>query len=543
MTRKLEGIVTEVKRNNSWQNPITGVGGPRDKSANFVHVPEHRVHNSHQWQELYNGDDVAKKIASSVVNTAFSLGFKFRADAVDSLQVQQVNDVISDMDVANKMRRSLIAARRDGGAAMFIGTDDPNTEAELGEGVGVRFLTELEIDELHPTGQNDDPLKADFGAITHYEMAPLYGTTQQGTIIHASRIIRFDGEDADKRRKEQLDWWGESIYSSIYDALQAFHVAHKSACAAMASSNLLIYKLKGLAKILEHGEGELLRKRMDIVDRSWSAVQGIAIDSEGESVERLSIDLAELSPLLDRFSVRLAAAAEQPVAVFMGQQPAGLNATGESDIRLWYDKVASWRANNVQNKLESLVRRIIIDPDGPTGGKEPDEWSIEWPPLWQETGVEKATVRSTISATDVSLIDAGVLTARQVAMSRLSGDGYSTDIVLTKEELEAIPSDLDQIDIPFDSDAIEQVAGTEAEAETPVTTVEPAATPAAAQINSFELTASDLADIVTYDEARASIGLPPHKDPVFGALTVSQAREANMSEEVSDDSADKALDA
>jgi phage-related protein (TIGR01555 family) len=111
----------------------------------------------------------------------------------------------------------------------------------------------------------------------------------------------------------------------------------------------------------------------------------------------------------------------------MGQAPAGLNATGDSDIRWFYDHVAASQVKELRPQLNRLVRILLRAKTGPTKGTEPESWKVVFPPLWEMTDLEKAELRNKQAQTDVAYIQAGVLDPSEVAVSRFGGEEYSTD--------------------------------------------------------------------------------------------------------------------
>jgi phage-related protein (TIGR01555 family) len=61
----------------------------------------------------------------------------------------------------------------------------------------------------------------------------------------------------------------------------------------------------------------------------------LLLDSE-EEYETKSASFAQLPEVLDRFLQIVSGAADIPATRLLGQSPAGMNATGESDLRNYY---------------------------------------------------------------------------------------------------------------------------------------------------------------------------------------------------------------
>jgi hypothetical protein len=114
-----------------------------------------------------------------------------------------------------------------------------------------------------------------------------------------------------------------------------------------------------------------------------------------EEYKRESVSVAGLPELLERQHAALAGAAGMPVSLLMGQAPSGLNATGDSDIRWFYDHVAAMQEKKHLKPLplKRLYAIIMLAKDGPTGGELPENWDIAFRPLWQMTPAEVEKMR------------------------------------------------------------------------------------------------------------------------------------------------------
>jgi hypothetical protein len=116
----------------------------------------------------------------------------------------------------------------------------------------------------------------------------------------------------------------------------------------------------------------------------------------------------------------------------MGQSPAGLNATGESDTRLWYDQVEAYQNQTLLPAAQRFYEIMFAAQD--FDGVAPDGWSIRFERLWQVSDVEQAALEASVAQKDKIYIDAGVLLAEEVALSRFTAAGFSLE---TNIDLEA----------------------------------------------------------------------------------------------------------
>src|SRR5690606_28504894 len=112
--------------------------------------------------------------------------------------------------------------------------------------------------------------------------------------------------------------------------------------------------------------------------------------------------------------------------------------TGESDIRFFYDRISAAQELEIKPKIEHLVRLLLKSHDGPSKGKEPDKWSVEFSPLWQQSEKEIAETRKIVADTDKVYYDIGAVSAEDIARSRWKGDTYSPDMMIDFEERERL---------------------------------------------------------------------------------------------------------
>jgi uncharacterized protein len=151
-----------------------------------------------------------------------------------------------------------------------------------------------------------------------------------------------------------------------------------------------------------------------------STIRGVLIDSE-EDFGRQQTPIAGLPEILEKFMFRVAAASDMPASMLFGQAPAGLNATGESDIRFYYDHLKNQQDRHLRPALEKLLKMAF-----PVIGREPRRWELQFRSLWQLSDSEKAQTHVAQANADKVYLDARVLSPDDVRQSRF-GDAYSVD--------------------------------------------------------------------------------------------------------------------
>lgn len=438
-----------AKRFDSWASASTGLGSfLRDKSTTFNPYLRSAVADK-DLETLLDFDDMASILAEAEPEAMFRQGFEARTgDPIIDEAIKR--DVIERLEVCRTWTDALVYEAVYGGAAIVIGVNDGLAATEPVNEAGIAsidYLLAIDRRDVRPIEWDEDVLSPRFGKPTLYEILPTHRSAGMGGVsgdkvyVHYSRMIVFEGLRCSPTMKRQRQGWGQSKLDRSFRALQIFHGNWASIANLLTDASQAVFKIPQLWDIMTSPERANLETRAEVMDMSRSVARAIMLDKD-EEYERSDTSMSGLPEMLDRTSHRLAASARMPVAILMGREPSGLNATGESDIRSWYDNVAAKRATRVEPQLRKLFRYVFLAKNGPTRGVEPATCAFKWPPMWQMSPVEKSQVYATNTQADVALVQAQVVSAPEVATGRFGPDGYNDEIVLDvshyQAEVEAI---------------------------------------------------------------------------------------------------------
>jgi phage-related protein (TIGR01555 family) len=382
-------ILEAVNRWDGWENIITQIGTSADKrSGGRIKVPVRNV-NYRQFEDLYFGDDLAATIAELPAREMVREWFDVVADdpaldedddraapddeATTEEKVtigKRVGRELEVLEAQSHVFEALVWARVFGGSLLFLGIDDgggndPESLAEpLNEDNILSFdhLTVFDRWDVHVSERERDPSNKDFGRPKFYQIntTTLDGEKAlPGDRIHASRFIRFDGTLVNRRRARENNGWADSIYTRLEELIRDYNLAWGSISHILQDFAQAIFKMRGLKDAILSDKDELVFKRMSVIDRFRSTSRAVPLDAESEDFDRKQTPVGGLPELMDRFALRLSAGARQPATLLFGQSPAGLQATGTSDIRFFYDQIAAMQNAQLRPKLERLVSLIF----------------------------------------------------------------------------------------------------------------------------------------------------------------------------------------
>lgn len=447
-----DGRGFEVAKIDSFESVFTGLGTSRDKVRSSL-PRQQPLLDVETLEGLYHDNDIAARIVETIPQEALRQGFRIVVPPDEDAESgtdeeggdigQLMGDALDVIETVDRYIEGWTWGRLYGGGAILIGADDgveqeglkePLNEAKLQR---ISYLTTLDRRSLTPGSYYTDPTHPRFGRPSTYRLYPqgyaIASTALMGIEVHETRMILWDGVRASRRRRTQNDSWDFPVLQRVFPVLQQFTVAWQAVAHLMVDASQGVMKIKNLIGMIAGQQKDELQTRMELVDISRSVARAIMLDADKEDFERKATPMTGLPDVMDRLVYRLAGAARMPATVLMGMSPGGLNATGESDMRWWYDSIKAEQENRLRPRLERLIHLLFVAKEGPTRGIEPDSWEIVFPPLWQSTRGEQAEERLKVAQTDLIYFDMGALTPEEIASNRFGADGWSPETMVDLE--------------------------------------------------------------------------------------------------------------
>jgi phage-related protein (TIGR01555 family) len=198
-----------------------------------------------------------------------------------------------------------------------------------------------------------------------------------------------------------------------------------------ASANIVrdfvqtVLGIKGLTEMLRQGEDQLIAQRATIIDLTRSVANTVFTDADGETYSKQASSVAGLPELWDRFALHVSACTGIPATKLMGRSPAGMNATGESDLNQWYDTVQAYRRDELEPMLNWLVGLIDAQSEWRT---RPEALEWHWPCLTTPSDAEWADIKLRNAQADAVYMDRGAIDPEYLYHLRYGAGEYRADI-------------------------------------------------------------------------------------------------------------------
>ena len=379
-------------------NLVAQLGTQRDKAAHSVYsLP---FIDDEQLSNAYRGAWMPRKIVDI---PALDACRKWRAWQADNDQIEAIEAEENRLNLRRNLIALLKRARLYGGAALYIGTRDldpsqPLNVQRIGKG-GLQHLTLMTRRQLHPGDRDDDPMSPNFGKPQWYEVRGAKSATVR---IDPSRlVIMTGGELPDADMERGTFGWGDSVLMPVFDAVRNADSTMGNIASLIFEAKIDVFRIPNFMDCVgDAGYRSKLLERFSLAATAKGINGALLLDKE-EEYDSKSPSFATLPELIDRFLQAVSGASDIPATRLLGQSPAGLSSTGESDTRNYYDRIQSMQELEVQPAMaildECLIRSAL--------GTRPPEVHYIWRPLWQSTAKEQADIGKTTADTIKTLSD------------------------------------------------------------------------------------------------------------------------------------------
>lgn len=362
-----------------------------------------RMADDWELTEIYK-NALARRIVTAPIDDSVKNGLKIKGDTDD-----KILQYMETINVEGAFVEAGYWDRLYGRSCIFIMADDGG---KADEPINLNKLDSIKgfvvydkrciIEDQTGFLINDDPNDSNFGKTEYYTITPLNG--QQFT-VHHSRVLMFDGEILPRQERIQNNGAGLSCLNGIIKAIRRNDTAHARALDIIERISQAVMKLRGMSELLQSEEGtNQVKRRLDLIDMARNLLNTIAIDTDDDfAIHNMSV--AGVREIIQEFQQELSGMTSIPVTILFGRSPAGMNATGSADFENYYNLVRRYQRTKQKPALEKLIKLIQHCKNGPTKGKELEDWQIEFEPLKQMSEKEQADLEAAKAGANKTKVD------------------------------------------------------------------------------------------------------------------------------------------
>ena len=441
MSKKKKIAARQQRTNDSFQNPMTrsGVFMP-----NPLETTEYQLTRfTRDWQTinaLYRSHWIVRRIIDVIPEDMLKNGYHI----LTQLSPDQIKKIVRCDRTTRTSRRILEGlkwGRLYGGAGALI----------MIEGHENQLDQPLDYDMIMPGSYKgllvldrwsgvtpEDKLVSDisdpeFGMPEYYTVSSDALTV--GIRVHHSRIIRFMGRPLPYLEQLAETYWGASELEHVIDELKKRDNVSWNIAMLTFMANLRVMKMDGMSQILGTGNEQAQMQLYNTIQGMNAMMNNNSLQvlGENDSYETHQYTFGGIGETYDRFMMDVAGAAETPVTKLFGRSPAGMNATGESDMQNYYDTIEEKQEADLRPVYDKILPIMFIS----TLGGIPDDWDYEFNPIRRPRDDEMADLASKNTDSVTKAFQAGMVSQR-TALKELRQQAEMTGMWsnITDEDIE-----------------------------------------------------------------------------------------------------------
>lgn len=405
-----------------------------------------------QLEAMYRGNWVAGQVVDTIAEDMTRAGAEIVSLQTPE-QTKKINKAIGELKLWKAQCDCLKWSRLYGGAVGFImiSGQNPATPLRLESIAPEQFRGVYVYDrwQIWPSqSQTITELGPDLGQPEFYKVV-YGGAPLNGQDIHHSRCIRFDGIELPYQQKFTENGWGESVIERLHDRLVAFDSVSQGAAQLVFKAHLRGVGVKGLREALSAGEAAeaAVIKQFEYI-RKMQTNEGLTLLDADDEFWTHQYTFSGLSDIILQFGQQISGATGIPLVRLFGQSPAGLNSTGESDLRNYYDNINKLQEVHLRpawaQKLYPILSMSVL------GTPLPDDFEFTFNPLWQLQDKEKVDLAKGIGETVANLKNSGII-SQQMALKELKQSSRLTGVFsnISDEDIEKADDEIqDFADLP-----------------------------------------------------------------------------------------------
>lgn len=441
MSKKKKPAVRQQRTNDSFQNPMTRTGV---FMPNPLETTEYQLTRfTRNWQTinaLYRSHWIVRRIIDVIPEDMIKNGYHI----LTQLSPDQIKKIVRCDRTTRTSRRILEGlkwGRLYGGAGALI----------MIEGHENQLDQPLDYDTVMPGSYKgllvldrwsgvtpEDKLVSDisdpeFGMPEYYTVSSDALTV--GIRVHHSRIIRFMGRPLPYLEQLAETYWGASELEHVFDELRKRDNVSWNIAMLTFMANLRVMKMDGMSQVLAVGNEQAQMQLYNTIQGMNAMMNNNSLQvlGENDSYETHQYTFGGIGETYDRFMMDVAGAAETPVTKLFGRSPAGMNATGESDMQNYYDTIEEKQEAELRPVYDKILPIMFIS----TLGGIPDDWDYEFNPIRRPRDDEMADLASKNTDSVTKAFQAGMVSQR-TALKELRQQSEMTGMWsnITDEDIE-----------------------------------------------------------------------------------------------------------
>lgn len=315
-----------------------------------------------------------------------------------------------------------------GRAHLYVDTDETDNKDELKLNLGYGDnITEAWFKAKDLKVKAFRPVEATWAYPNRYESNnPLSGEWYNPETwfvmsreIHRSRFLTFVGRPVPDILKPAFAFGGLSITQMMKPYVDNWLQTRQAVANAVTKFSTNVLKTAMGAAVQGIG-GDRFFARVDFFNQVRDNSGTLVVDKDTEDFVNISMPLGGLEGLQAQSQEHMAAVTRIPLVKLLGIHPAGLNASADGDIKVYYDTIHAAQEKSLRPNLTVTIRLVQIS----LWGAVDPAITYKFKPLWQQDEGEIVGNEKSKAEIDAGYIADGVIDAAE-ARRRIATDKRS----------------------------------------------------------------------------------------------------------------------
>lgn len=441
--RKAADKAGGIRTVDSFQNFAAGLGIGTDNISSggtYGFLPISRVRTLLEW--IHRGSWLGGVAIDLVAQDMTRGGVDIRGD-VETEDIEHLERTAHSLGLWNSICDVVKASRLYGGAIGVLLVDGQRMDTPLRpETVGKgQFKGMVALDRWSVEPSLSDLITEpgpNIGLPKFYTVNTEYPALR-GQKIHYSRCLRLVGIKLPYWQAVMENLWGISVLERIYDRMLAFDSATQGMAQLVYKCWFRTLSIENLREIVASGSSPALKGLMAQVQmmRQMQSTEGISLLDMKDKLEVQQVgSMTGLAEAVTYIGQQLCGALQIPQVRMFGVSPAGLNSTGEADLRTYYDNIKQ----SQEQDLRVPVTNAYVLMMRSEGIKVPEGFTLDFRSLWVLSDNDKAAIAAQDSTNIQGLVTAGIYdpptALREIRqLSKVTGRGTNiTDQAIEQAE-------------------------------------------------------------------------------------------------------------
>lgn len=241
-----------------------------------------------------------------------------------------------------------------------------------------------------------------------------------GDTVHESRFMDIVSRPVPDILKPSYNFGGLSLTQLMEDYVTDWRDAKKNVIKLLRTLRMRGLKTDMDARLQSPGEFD---KRIKLFTQYQDNFGIWAYDME-EELTHQQTSLSELSNLLSNYQDQLCMPARITNLKLLGNAPAGLNASGDSELATWHETVSGYQDGDMRRPLENIFKIIQLSEFGEIN----DDIYFEFRPLDEISEKERADIAKVRVETVAVAADSQLVSSEEAreALKGIENAGFET---------------------------------------------------------------------------------------------------------------------